>query len=277
MALIRFRLALSSAILAVALLACSPNPPEEDTKSETQAAVRVLEYCPAPGQFINLLPLYETGDSEADMCRKAEAAFQTGGMVSLGGFGGYITLALREPIPNRPNAFDFRISGNAFFLQGTDSLGNSEPGIVSVSQDLNGNGLPDDPWYELAGSEYYKPETKHHYTKTWYKSDTTLYVPFHRQPYYPQWRTDTAFIVTGTCLGTLRQDGLQRMLAYGYADNRPNSDTIGISFDIDWAVDDEGNPVKLTHCDFVRVMTGVDEIYPYTGELSTEVGGLEAL
>ena len=31
------------------------------------------------------------------------------------------------------------------------SGGNSEPGIVLVSKDMNGNGLPDDEWYELAG------------------------------------------------------------------------------------------------------------------------------
>jgi hypothetical protein len=40
---------------------------------------------------------------------------------------------------------DFAIWGNAY-------VGNSEPGIVMVSVDVNGNGLPDDEWYELSGS-----------------------------------------------------------------------------------------------------------------------------
>ena len=47
----------------------------------------------------------------------------------------------------------FAIQGNAF-----DS--SNEPGIVWVMQDVNGNGLPDDEWYELRGSE--TGETHHH-------------------------------------------------------------------------------------------------------------------
>ena len=39
------------------------------------------------------------------------------------------------------------------------SGGSSEPGIVLVSKDTNGNGLADDEWYELAGSEYNSPAT----------------------------------------------------------------------------------------------------------------------
>ena len=37
--------------------------------------------------------------------------------------------------------------------------GSSEPGIVWVMQDENGDGLPNDTWYELKGSEYGKEET----------------------------------------------------------------------------------------------------------------------
>lgn len=48
--------------------------------------------------------------------------------------------------------YDFAIEGNAFD-------GSSEPGIVWVMQDVNGNGLPDDTWYQLKGSEYGKEET----------------------------------------------------------------------------------------------------------------------
>jgi hypothetical protein len=56
-------------------------------------------------------------------------------------------------------------------------------------------------------------------------------------------------------------------------DNKPNSDTIGTSFDISWAVDPNGEPVSLPTIDFVRVYTAVDEVLNQTGELSTEVSG----
>ena len=88
----------------------------------------------------------------------------------------------------------------------------------------------------------------------------------------------TVLHVEGTLLASAarEQNGVwaQKIREYGYADNYPNSNIDGISFDIDWAVDEQGNPVKLDKCDFVRVMTAVDEVYPRIGELSTEVAGL---
>ena len=54
---------------------------------------RVYEYRPAPGQFINKMPEWESGDTETDMIAKSEASIAgtVGELVSLGGFGGYIT------------------------------------------------------------------------------------------------------------------------------------------------------------------------------------------
>ena len=47
---------------------------------------RVYDYRPAPGQFVNKLPLYETGDTQADMNRKAEDAIARGNntLITLG-------------------------------------------------------------------------------------------------------------------------------------------------------------------------------------------------
>ena len=69
----------------------------------------------------------------------------------LGGWGGYIVVGFDHSIENK-GGYDFSIKGNAF-----DS--SNEPGIVWVMQDVNGDGLPNDEWYELKGSEYGKPET----------------------------------------------------------------------------------------------------------------------
>ena len=55
--------------------------------------------------------------------------------------------------------YNFSITGNAF-------KGSSDPGIVYVMQDTNGNTLPDDEWYELKGSEYGKEETVQEYAVT---------------------------------------------------------------------------------------------------------------
>ena len=77
-------------------------------------------------------------------------------MLGLGAFGGYVVVGFDRPIVNVPGEYDFKALGNAF----TNS---SEPGIVMVCQDLNKNGQPDadEPWYELAGSEYNHAETVH--------------------------------------------------------------------------------------------------------------------
>jgi hypothetical protein len=71
-----------------------------------------------------------------------------------------------HPIVNVPGEYDFKALGNAF----TNS---SEPGIVMVCQDLNKNGQPDadEPWYELAGSEYNHSQTVHNYEITYYRPE----------------------------------------------------------------------------------------------------------
>ena len=53
--------------------------------------------------------------------------------------------------------FDHSIAngeGADIVVKGNMHEGSSEAGIVWVSQDTNGNGQPDDEWYELRGSEY---------------------------------------------------------------------------------------------------------------------------
>lgn len=120
---------------------------------------RVLEYCPAPGQFVNGMPEYEAGDTYKTVILKAEEQIcgsKTPGMITLGAFGGYVTVAFDHPVLNVAGAKDFKIYGNALPSNASNTSGSSEPGIVWVSVDANGNGLPDDEWYQLAGSEHFK-------------------------------------------------------------------------------------------------------------------------
>lgn len=277
---------------------------------------RVHEYRPAPGQFVNELPEYSEGDTEESMRQKAEdcLAYNAGTMVTLGGYGGYIVVGFDHTIVNRPGEYDFKVLGNAFYSTGAagGSGGSSEPGIVMVSADVNGNGIPDDAWYELAGSEYQKPSTIKNYEITYYRPDEaktpvpgtdpsitdSTYVrwtdnqggegylsklTYHKQAYYPQWLSGETLSFRGTRLADNAVDesgngSYYVLYAYdwGYADNHPN-DSEKSNFKIDWAVDAEGNPVHLQGIDFIKIYTGVNQFNGWLGECSTEVAGVTDL
>ena len=67
----------------------------------------------------------------------------------------------------------------------------------------------------------------------------------------------------------------QPFFGMGYVDNLPNGDEPG--FMIDWAVDEDGNPVKLDHIDFIKVYSAQFDYCGWLGEVSTEVCGAEDL
>lgn len=274
----------------------------------------VYEYRPAPGQFVNTMPLYEPGDTEENMRKKAEESLSGSNniMVSLGSYGGYITFGFDHTVMNVKGERDFLILGNSFYSDIPDYAeqkgGSSEPGIVMVAYDRNMNGRPDgDEWYELAGSEYYKPETQKTYSISYQRPEKdkkpvpdpsgtiidmeyirwtdnrekTGYIgknKFHDQSYYPEWLSDDKLTFEGTLLPPNGKDvsgfgSYWVLFAYGwgYADNHPNKYEDLNSFDISWAVDKKGNPVHLPGVDFVRVYTGVNQQCGWLGETSTEI------
>jgi len=123
---------------------------------------RVLDYRPAPGQFVNELPTYQEGDTQEDINRKVLDAIGNNNMgtISLGGYGGYVIVGFDHTLRNVAGKRDFRILGNAFEGNGNAQLpeGNAEPGIIMVSEDSNRNGIADDEWYEIAGSAHRDPQ-----------------------------------------------------------------------------------------------------------------------
>ena len=282
---------------------------------------KVYEYRPAPGQFINKLPKYESGDTQEDMNRKAEEwiSGENKVLISLCGYGGYVIFGFDHPVVNVPDSSDFKIWGNAFFSTSNPNSGSTrdggscEPGIVTVSYDVNGNGLPDDEWYELAGSEYHKPEAIKNYRLTYHKPDESkVKVPmpgypfindmtyikwesnqdnegylyrnvYHAQSYYPQWINEETLVFEGSKLADNYVDEsgtgsyyVQYAYPWGYADNYPNNDERS-NFNIEWAVDAAGNPVHLPAIHFVKVYTGVNQYCGWLGETSTEIMGAEDL
>ena len=68
---------------------------------------KVLDFNPAPGQFINDLPEYEEGDTKESIRKKTEEYLLNGSMVSLGAFGGYIIVGFDHTIINREGVKDF--------------------------------------------------------------------------------------------------------------------------------------------------------------------------
>lgn len=253
--------------------------------------LKVDEYVPAPGQFINTLPIYEEGDDAKTMAEKCTEALANNarGMVSLGGWGGYITFHFDHPVVNVPFERDIYITGNAI-------VGSSEAGIVMVSKDENGNGLPDDMWYELSGSadtdstnviygyelRYSKPEGLQDVPWTDNQGETGFVYrnSFHNQDYYPLW-IDESKLFIGTRLPNNAKNTVQNgqnwvldSYAYGYVDNKPNIDTLSNSFDIGWAVDPITRmPASLKQIDFVRVYTALNQSAGWLGETSTELTG----
>jgi hypothetical protein len=275
-------------------------------KTETSVAEQtvVFEYTPAPGQFIN-----ETktgGFTGEETTPEAAIAYATQRMkddafVSLGGFGGYMVIGFDHSIDNTGN-YDFGIKGNSF-------KGSSEPGIVWVMQDENGNGKPDDTWYELKGSETGKETTVRNYAVTYYRpsepqqpvqwtdsegnsGEVDYLKQFHTQDYYyPAWITADSYTLTGTCVEARNYDQsgngtywVQAEYDWGYADNFSEIDRLSNDgnanaaananyFKISNAIDDKGNPVDLKYIDFIKVQTACNTKSGWLGENSTEVFG----
>ncbi len=277
---------------------------------------KVYEYTPAPGQFINELktggfdgtqttPEAAVAYAESRMSQTYDNGDPNPVWVSLGGFGGYIVVGFDHSIDNSGD-YDLGILGNSF-------NGSSEPGIVWVMQDENGNGLPDDNWYELAGSETGKAETLQNYSVTYYRptgagmpvqwtdsqgnsGEIDYLKTYHSQDYYyPLWIEADSYTLTGTCLKARNYDAsgkgaywVNPHYDWGYVDNwspvdrhvsgsssgdNANAEANANHFKICNAIDFEGKPVDLKFVDFVKVQVGVNAKSGWLGELSTEVFG----
>lgn len=277
------------------------NDDSGDTENSLAFANKVWEYHPAPGQFINTsTSAYQSGYTYEEVLEEATRMIQKKWVLSLGGFGGSITLGFPQSITNQTGEYDFKIWGNANYNMhtGTGALGgSSEPGIVFVSKDVNSNGLPDDEWYELAGSEYGKSTETRGYEITYYRpqlakgdvawkdnqggSGVIQRNSYHQQDsYYPNWIEDKEISFQGTRLkdNAVNENGTWVGYCYpwGYADNHPYN-TEGSQFKIDWAVDKNGDPVRLDAIDFVKIYTAVNQNVGWMGEISTEVMTVENL
>ena len=274
----------------------TPDNPDESDEMAAYAD-KVFDYVPAPTQYMNTVTTaYTEGfTTKQQVLDYAAERLRKKSLLSLGAYGGYIVLGFSQPVPNVPGEYDFKIYGNANYNPNAwqDRPGGSaEPGIVLVSKDENGNGLPDDEWYELAGSEYGKTGERRNlkmvYTRPdnvtpsdgmveWVsyainESETGTYcyakAPWGTFSVWPAWLMEsaegTALTYTGcTMLPPLAKapedltngwpTQASRWYDYGYVCNSDPTDETGSSFDIGWARDKEGNKVNLPGIDFVKI------------------------
>jgi hypothetical protein len=272
----------------------STNTTTTITQDTSAYITKVYDYVYAPGQFASVA--YSASASDfVGVPSYLSTATTSKNLISLGGWGGYIIAGFNHNITN--------VSGNDFVVFcGSSSA--PEPGVVYVMEDTNGNGLPDDTWYELKGSEFSNASTYRNYTVTYYKAksdsanvtwkdsngNTGSLVPGYGNTYSSGWwkyplKDSLAF--TGTRLpdayynsgSSTSQNWVvySGLFTWGYAENATgtdyNSTYKGDEFDISNAVDASGNAVKLTSIRFIKVQTGIFQQAGWLNEISTEVYG----
>ncbi len=198
--------------------------------AESPFADRVIQFSPAPGQFVN------TPEFSDPM--KALGAPVGGGtiqpnnlsVVSLGGFGGSITLGFDHTVlddPLNPMGLDAIVFGNGHWVGGNRDRRWAECATIEISRDVNGNGVPDDPWYLIPGSHIAAPAQ--HVTATWDDNVNDLTYAPHLASWIPPGRsgvwTTLAFALPEALFGAVvlvnPRSGTGTEGVYGYADLSP--------------------------------------------------------
>jgi hypothetical protein len=246
-------------------------------------ATDAFDYIPAPGQFIN----YQNGSTKAIALQSLQTWCDNGDQeyFHIGAFGGYFIVGFDHSVINASDKADLQINGNPLNTW-------CEQGVVWVMQDDNGNGKPDDTWYELGGSETGKPTTVQRLAITYYKPKVAnadvLWIDnigrggsvewnehHHQQYYYPMFIAENNYTLTGTCLASTAgmSGGLEVAMCYewGYVDNNSNNGRRPANqFWIEDAIQADGTPIHLQYIDFVKVHTSTTGKNATVGEVSTE-------
>ena len=266
---------------------------EGNKKEFSPFVTSVFDYQPAPGQFVNKIPMASEGESKEDVIGKVKEMLVGDDIkkfVTLGGFGGNVIFGFDHPIINVDDKTDFIVYGNAYD-------GSAEPAIIYVSCDENNNGLPDDEWYEIYGQSHLNERTIADYEITYFRPETdveeesTEYIAwkdnqgqsgflaknnFNRQSYLPYWDDKDEFTFRGRRLadnGVLENNRwVLHNVGWGYADNFSNNDE-GANIDISVARDSNGKVVEIPCINFVKVQSAVRQECGWIGEVSPEIAG----
>jgi len=283
-------------------------------RADTPFATTIIDFYPAPGQFVND-DLYDDpikalgcpfGDNPEEPNNES--------LVSLGGFGGSITLGFDHTIrddPANPFGLDAIVYGNSLWVTGNPNRKWGECGSIEISRDANSNGSADDPWYLIPGSHITDP-TGQHEEQTWDVDVGDPVNPPADESWIPPGRTGVwttegyrlpaAVFETVIMENPNGPDAVEEGV-FGYADFSPtqalpdgvdaevfytrpdNPFEVGLTdgcgggdgFDIAWAIDPAtGEPANLNGFDFIRLTTTVNRVVwdPPFGELSTEINAV---
>ncbi len=283
-----FRIKLFVFLMIIALTSCSWF--QEPVKSSAYIT-QVFDYVYAPGQHALLAKKTDSsnfiGEPTSDK-----------GFLYLGGFGGYVVAGFDHNVTNG-DSFDFEV----FALKSASP----EPGIVYVMSDTNGNGLPDETWYELKGNQFsnsirnywvrYNKAVSDSTNITWKDSEgkSGELKSGYGSKYSAKWwwhaTTNDSITFYGTRLPdsylntstTSTQNWVvpQTLFTWGYAKNLYGTDydsDLGANkFDISNAVDSMGKAVNLPHIRFIKIQTAVFQQAGWLNEVSTEVRGAKDL
>lgn len=218
---------------AAALLAAAGGTGTAAGQSDFAAAV--LEYRPAPGQFVQNPQYNDPTRALGAPVGGGTLAQDNSKVVSLGGFGGSITLKFDHTVmddPRNPFGMDAIVFGNAIWAGSDASRRFAEAGVIEISRDVNGNGLPDDPWYVIPGTHIGKTSPPLHQVTTQYWDDDVgdptyppanpLWLPAGQQG---QWATQAMLlpgpVFNGPVVANPLGAGATAEGVYGYADTSP--------------------------------------------------------
>ena len=276
----------------------------DDTKATPSA---VTEYfCLASQYTNNTNNVTGTYGIKPEITLRGIPASGAGDLTSIGNFGGYMIYRFDDLIkndPNNPYGIDLVVRGNNY---STDHFGFYEPGNVLVSQD-------GEKWYTLAGSDHYSNNAYWNYTITYKKTDKsvgvygggkgeaaewtdnmgnsgTSYI-YPLKGYYPlfPWTDELEKSITVSGVLLIEKEGEFGSVGvpmWGYTDtcyndlhaakglNPYHGGEGGEVFDLDWAVDEKGQPVKLDWVKYVKVQCATNFDGGSTGEKSTEISAI---
>lgn len=280
-------------------------------RCEDRFASRVIRYDPAPGQFVNDANFNDPARSLGPPQAGGTSVPNNASVVSLGAFGGSITLEFDHTVlddPLNPHGMDAIVFSNAFWPGGDPEGHWAELATIEIS--LNGN-----DWYLIPGSDIFFDDDPV-LTVTWdrdvndatYPPETESWIPPDAPDVWTTWGFDlplelySGSVIWNPALGT-GAEGI-----FGYAEYTPtlvlgdldadntvdNADlapelfytvpddplTVGITrrsgggdaFDIAWAVDPTtGDPANLPGFNFIRLTSAVPILSGLFGEVSAEI------
>lgn len=277
-------------LLSILLVSCGGSS-SGDPKASSAYITRVFDYVYGPGQ-------HALKAMASDTTNFIGAPSSDKSWIYLGGFGGYVVAGFDHDVQNG-DGYDFEV----YAMQGASP----EPGIVYVMPDTNGDGLPNDTWYELKGNQFANSQRNYwvRYYKavgdsaniTWKdsKGNRGELVSGYGSNYSSKWWWPYTLGDSITFTGTRLPDAYDNLstadtqywvvptdrFTWGYAKNLDGTDydaTVEANkFDISNAVDANGNAVALKSIRFIKVQTAVFQQAGWLNEVSTEVRGARDL